>query len=74
MENGSLTSLSIENHEANTASLDPTEFCGLLLSRPHLLRGSRLNDWANVVVEPGSGKRYQVDAGLLRRYIESLAS
>src|SRR5215469_6045354 len=55
MPNRSLTNRLSENREGDSDSLDPAAFCELLLSRRRLLR----TDWANVVVDPATGKRYE---------------
>jgi hypothetical protein len=61
------------DQQENVQLLDPIEFCRLLLSRRHLVRRDRTNAGARTVVDRVSGKRYQVDAGHLDRFIESLA-
>src|SRR5262249_8123910 len=66
---GSLTNRLSEAREENAASLDPAEFCQLLLSRKHLSRISQPTDSTNVIVDTTTGKRYEVEAGLLNRYI-----
>jgi hypothetical protein len=61
-----------KSQETNTCSLDPAEFCRLLLSRRRLVRANEISASANVVVDPLTGKRYHVDAGRLDRFLERL--
>ena len=57
----------------NTYSLDPSEFCRMLLSRRHLVRANEMSASANVVIDADTGKRYHVDAGRFDRFLEHLA-
>lgn len=59
--------------ERSTDHLDPAEFCRLLLSRRHLIRDNKTGATADAVVDPISGKRYQVDLDRLNRFIERAA-
>jgi len=62
-----------ESQETNACSLDPAEFCQLLLSRRRLVRADEISASANVVIDPLTGERYHVDAGRLDRFLERLA-
>lgn len=59
--------------ERSTDHLDPAEFCRLVLSRRHLVRDNRMGATADAVIDPISGKRYQVDLDRLHRFFERAA-
>ena len=59
--------------EKDADLLDPAEFCRLLLSRKHLIRDNRTGASAMALVDPVSGKRYQVDGDGFDQFIERAA-
>jgi hypothetical protein len=63
----------IKNQETDAYSLDPAQFCRLLLSRRHLVRAHEISASANVVIDSVTGNRYHVDASRFDQFLEQLA-
>lgn len=61
------------NQLTDTDSVDPAQFCRLLLSRQHLVRAPEISASANVVIDAVTGKRYRVDARRFDQFLEHLA-